>query len=48
VTLAPRGNVMRTGGAGAPGLGGSTKSARKSKSRPHYRGCLALTSFPVS
>jgi len=46
VTLAPRGNVMRTGGVGAPTRGGSTKSARKSKSRPHFLGCFALAELP--
>src|SRR6266446_4402881 len=46
VTVEPSGRAIRTGGTFAAGRAGSTKVARKSKRRGHFRGFLAVAAFP--
>ena len=44
--MVPSGRVMRTGGTFTPGLGASASAARKSNNVGHFRGFLALATFP--
>jgi len=46
LTMPPSGRAMRTGGIAVPVRGMSVSAARKSNSVGHFRGFLALATFP--
>jgi len=46
LTMVPFGRVMRAGGTFAPTLGTSARPARQSNNCGHFRGFLALATFP--